>query len=90
MAAKPFCDPAISEEVKGILRDEFFVRIPKSHLHRLLQNRFYLGEFLWQGKQYGGEGQTSENGAIELRHRRRNSLSHLQKALRSDLPKGQE
>jgi site-specific DNA recombinase len=38
-------------EARRILRDEFSVRIPKSHIHRLLQNRFYLGEFLWRGKQ---------------------------------------
>ena len=41
-------------EVRRILRDEFSIRIPKSHLHRLLQNRFCLGEFLWRGKQYTG------------------------------------
>lgn len=41
-------------EVRRILREEFSVRVPKSHLHRLLQNRFYLGEFLWRGKQYNG------------------------------------
>jgi len=41
-------------EVRRILRDEFSLRIPKSHIHRLLQNRFYLGEFLWRGKQYKG------------------------------------
>ena len=41
-------------EVRRILRDEFSVRIAKAHIHRLLQNRFYLGEFFWRGKQYNG------------------------------------
>jgi site-specific DNA recombinase len=41
-------------ELGRILRDEFGLRISKAQVHRLLQNRFYVGEFSWHGKQYQG------------------------------------
>src|SRR5205085_8796483 len=40
--------------LRSALKDQFGVKIPKSHIHRLLRNPFYIGEFIWHGKTYRG------------------------------------
>lgn len=42
------------QDVWEILKQEFAIRLSKSHVEKLLKNPFYIGTFHWDGKSYQG------------------------------------